>query len=165
MSAPSPFPSDQTQDTFDPRRSARHALALQVRGLIDLMVDTEADETTLGEAAETIRALNDRINGFGHHSPLDGFAESAVAGEEMSQRFDMFGAMPVIFDRSPVMGLSNPVAPPLALCTDNAAIIAWAGLERMALAGFTPDPFDFVARPRWPLDPDAAPARGAGVKA
>ena len=57
------------------------------------------------------------------------------------------------------------VAPPLALCTDNAAMIAWAGLERMALAGFTPSPFDFVARPRWPLDPDAAPVRGAGVKA
>ena len=56
-------------------------------------------------------------------------------------------------------------APPLALCTDNAAMIAWAGLERMALAGFAPDPFDFVARPRWPLDPDAAPVRGAGVKA
>ena len=57
------------------------------------------------------------------------------------------------------------VAPPLALCTDNAAMIAWAGLERMALKGFTSDPFDFVARPRWPLDPDAAPVRGAGVKA
>ena len=57
------------------------------------------------------------------------------------------------------------VAPPLALCTDNAAMIAWAGLERMALAGFAPDPFDFVARPRWPLDPAAAPVRGAGVKA
>ena len=57
------------------------------------------------------------------------------------------------------------VAPPLALCTDNAAMIAWAGLERMALAGFSADPFDFVARPRWPLDPGAAPVRGAGVKA
>lgn len=57
------------------------------------------------------------------------------------------------------------VAPPLTLCTDNAAMIAWAGQERLALAGFAPDPLDFVARPRWPLDPDAAPVRGAGVKA
>lgn len=54
-------------------------------------------------------------------------------------------------------------APPLKLCTDNAAMIAWAGCERLALG--QNDPLDFVARPRWPLDPDAEPARGAGVKA
>ena len=57
------------------------------------------------------------------------------------------------------------VAPPLALCTDNAAMIAWAGLERMALPGFASDPLDLAARPRWPLDTDAPPVRGAGVKA
>ena len=56
------------------------------------------------------------------------------------------------------------VAPPLALCTDNAAMIAWAGIERLQ-ASFGADPLDTPARPRWPLDPDAEPARGAGVKA
>lgn len=55
------------------------------------------------------------------------------------------------------------VAPPLWLCTDNGAMIAWAGAERFGI-GLT-DGLDFVARPRWPLDPHAAPARGAGVKA
>ena len=55
------------------------------------------------------------------------------------------------------------VAPPLSLCTDNAAMIAWAGLERLATG--QNDPLDFAARPRWPLDPDAEPVRGAGVKA
>lgn len=55
------------------------------------------------------------------------------------------------------------VAPPLRLCTDNAAMIAWAGIERLRL-GLT-DTLDFAPRPRWPLDPNAARAIGAGVKA
>jgi N6-L-threonylcarbamoyladenine synthase len=55
------------------------------------------------------------------------------------------------------------VAPPLNLCTDNAAMIAWAGLERFRL-GFQ-DGMDFAPRPRWPLDPQAKQLRGAGVKA
>jgi N6-L-threonylcarbamoyladenine synthase len=55
------------------------------------------------------------------------------------------------------------VAPPLWLCTDNAAMIGWAGAERFAV-GRT-DPLDVAARPRWPLDPNAEAVRGAGVKA
>ncbi len=52
-------------------------------------------------------------------------------------------------------------APPLALCTDNAAMIAWAAIER-ARAGLPPGPV--TARPRWPLDEAAAPLVGAGRK-
>jgi N6-L-threonylcarbamoyladenine synthase len=55
------------------------------------------------------------------------------------------------------------VAPPLALCTDNAAMIAWAGVERLRLGLI--DGLDFAPRPRWPLDPSAPRAVGAGVKA
>ena len=53
--------------------------------------------------------------------------------------------------------------PPAWLCTDNAAMIAWAGTERLA-AGLT-DPLDTPARARWPLDEGAEKVRGAGVKA
>ena len=53
------------------------------------------------------------------------------------------------------------VAPPLALCTDNAAMIAWAGIE-LYRAG-RQDGFDLVARPRWPLD-DSQPALLGGGK-
>ena len=46
------------------------------------------------------------------------------------------------------------VAPPVGLCTDNGAMIAWAGLERLRLG--LVDALDFRPRPRWPLDPHAA---------
>ena len=46
------------------------------------------------------------------------------------------------------------VAPPVRLCTDNGAMIAWAGVERLRLGRV--DSLDFRPRPRWPLDPAAA---------
>jgi N6-L-threonylcarbamoyladenine synthase len=55
------------------------------------------------------------------------------------------------------------VVPPVRLCTDNGAMIAWAGAERLALGLI--DGLDASPLARWPLDPQASPARGAGVKA
>jgi N6-L-threonylcarbamoyladenine synthase len=55
------------------------------------------------------------------------------------------------------------VAPPARLCTDNAVMIAWAGLERLK-AGLS-DPLTVAARARWPLDPGAPAAAFAGTKA
>ena len=46
------------------------------------------------------------------------------------------------------------VAPPMGLCTDNGAMIAWAGIERWRKDPKS-DPLDFAPRPRWPLDPKA----------
>ncbi len=54
------------------------------------------------------------------------------------------------------------VAPPLALCTDNAAMIGWAGLELFELG--VSDDLSFAARPRWPLDPKATALLGSGKK-
>ena len=56
-------------------------------------------------------------------------------------------------------------APPMKFCTDNAAMIALAGIEHYLLGNFAP--LDFAARPRWPLDSEAAttnPASGFGKK-
>src|SRR5690606_8243369 len=46
------------------------------------------------------------------------------------------------------------LAPPLDLCGDNGAMIAWAGLERLEMG--LRDPMSFAPRARWPLDEDAA---------
>lgn len=54
------------------------------------------------------------------------------------------------------------VAPPLRLCTDNAAMIAWAGLEQFATGHR--DDTRLSARPRWPLDPDGPAMLGGGKK-
>jgi N6-L-threonylcarbamoyladenine synthase len=55
------------------------------------------------------------------------------------------------------------VVPPMALCTDNGAMIAWAGLERLAAGEITGiGDRDSPARARWPLDQSAAPKLGSG---
>lgn len=54
------------------------------------------------------------------------------------------------------------VAPPLRYCTDNAAMIAWAGAER--LAADLVEPQDLVPRPRWPLDRTSPSLLGSGKK-
>ena len=54
------------------------------------------------------------------------------------------------------------VAPPLALCTDNAAMIAFAAAEQAA--GRAPDDMTLSARPRWPLDKVQPGMLGAGKK-
>lgn len=53
-------------------------------------------------------------------------------------------------------------APPLALCTDNAAMIAWAGIEKFR--GGEQDDMTLSARPRWPLDQKSPSMLGSGKK-
>lgn len=53
------------------------------------------------------------------------------------------------------------IAPPHALCTDNAAMIAWAGVEHLQMGNSLEDA---GIRPRWPLDPQAAIKFGSGKK-
>lgn len=54
------------------------------------------------------------------------------------------------------------IAPPIALCTDNAAMIAWAGIERHRLGLI--DDLTLSARPRWPLDTSSPTLLGSGKK-
>ena len=56
----------------------------------------------------------------------------------------------------------EPIFPPIELCGDNAAMIAMVGLEKFKLKQFSK--LDYPAKPRWPLDEDAAFLKGAGVQ-
>ena len=69
--------------------------------------------------------------------------------------------------RSMLTNLSNEenyksIFPPIELCGDNAAMIAMVGLEKFKLKQF--NNLDYPAKPRWPLDENAAFLKGAGVQ-
>jgi N6-L-threonylcarbamoyladenine synthase len=90
----------------------------------------------------------------GRRARLSGFA---VAGGVAANRAIRAG----------LESVSNQVgvpflAPPLALCTDNAAMIAWAGIERLDRGLI--DGFGLEARPRWPLDTSRPALIGSGKK-
>jgi N6-L-threonylcarbamoyladenine synthase len=65
-----------------------------------------------------------------------GVAANKVIGAALREAADKAGATLVI--------------PPIPLCTDNGAMVAWAGAERLVLGAA--DPLDFSAKARWPLD-------------
>jgi N6-L-threonylcarbamoyladenine synthase len=87
------------------------------------------------------------------HDPVLVVAGGVAANQQLARRLDRLAEETGY----------RLVVPPARLCTDNGAIIAWAGLERLARGDA--DPLDAPARARWPLDPAAEPALGAGVKA
>ncbi|HSF63409.1 MAG TPA: tRNA (adenosine(37)-N6)-threonylcarbamoyltransferase complex transferase subunit TsaD [Paracoccaceae bacterium] len=97
-------------------------------------------------AEKTRRALRDT-----------GAARFAVAGG-VAANGTIRAALQGVCDKAGVAFL----APPLRLCTDNAAMIAWAGIERFR-AGHR-DGMDLSARPRWPLDSTSPALIGSGRK-
>lgn len=81
----------------------------------------------------------------------------AVAGGVAANRTIRAGLEQVAADQGVAF-----LAPPLKLCTDNAAMIAWVGIERARLGLF--DDMSLLARPRWPLDKAATGLLGSGKR-
>jgi N6-L-threonylcarbamoyladenine synthase len=133
-------------------------LKTAVRHLVDRLPQLDdADRADIAAAfqARIAESLADRTRRALIHCRDAGLAPSAlvVAGGVAAN-----GALRATL-KSVADGAGLPlVAPPPRLCTDNAAMIAWAGIERLRLG--LRDGFDFAPRPRWPLDGEPATLEG-----
>ncbi|KAK1250455.1 hypothetical protein MKX08_010458 [Trichoderma sp. CBMAI-0020] len=125
---------DVDKISLDQRRAlARHTLRASFQHLVSRLILALQDHPSLQQSASTSPAINTLV----------------VAGGVASNRFLMHVLRTTLAARGfPDMQI---VAPPLALCTDNAAMIAWAGME-MFEAGYRSE---LSVRPiaRWPMDP------------
>jgi N6-L-threonylcarbamoyladenine synthase len=135
------------------RRTAEKLAPLSEQDVADIAAGFEAAVADV-VADRCARAMDMAVTRFGGLAPLRFVVAGGVAANERLRV-----SLRALAEQR---GFSFH-APPISLCGDNAAMIAWAGAERLALGLI--DPLDAPVRPRWPLDQNAAPAIGAGVKA
>lgn len=102
-------------ENLSPRREQLKETADAVRELIGRLVATEAPDDVLAEVHDALQPIIERFEG---HDQTDhfGFAEAANAGD----------AHPPIFDQSPLIGLANPLAPPITIQENGDEVIAHA---------------------------------------
>ncbi len=132
-------------------REAVHDLGdLSDQGVADVCASFEA---AVAEAVED--RLDRAIEIFGELHPVAAELTLVVAGGVASN-----ASLRAMFEQRAAAHGFRLIIPPAELCTDNAAMIAWAGAERLA-AGLVDD-LDAPARARWPLDQTSAPVYGAG---
>jgi len=113
---PSPEPSVQGSPNWSthlaqlasedpgPRRRELRRLAEETRRLIHAMVMTDADEATLTEAADAVASVAERFTPTAGRSIFEGFGEAATSGNPHG-----------FFDHSPMLGVANPIAPPIVM--------------------------------------------------
>jgi acyl-coenzyme A thioesterase PaaI-like protein len=101
--------------TLSPRRSALKELADATRLLVDRLVATEAPDDVIAAATAEVRAAAERFEGVRQGS-LYGFSEMANAG----------GRQDPLYDHSPLIGIANPLAPPMQINEVDGVIVATA---------------------------------------
>lgn len=100
---------------LSPRRASLKELADAARMLIDRLVATDAPEEVVSAATAEVRSAAERFAGY-HQGTLYGFSESATAG----------GGENPLFDHSPLIGIANPLAPPMTIRQEDGVVIAEA---------------------------------------
>ena len=156
LSLPRPLKGEKRLDfSFSGLKTAVRKAATEMAPLTD---EDVADICAAFQLAVT-DTLNDRVG-----RALDRFLETypevvqphlVVAGGVAANK-----AIRTMLEKTCAAKGFEFIAPPISLCTDNAAMIAWAGAERAANDLF--DPLDTAPRSRWPLDQKAEPLIGTG---
>ncbi len=103
--APSPRVAAQHDGDVSSRRAALRRIAAANRALIEDMVGTEVPPEVLEEAATALETLAARFRTDRPRSIYEGMAETALAGGDLS----------TFFDHSPLIGMANPLAPPIQI--------------------------------------------------
>ena len=85
----------------------RRRLARAMRRVIQHLVESGAPENELAAAADALEAFGDRLANHPQHQQYEGWAETSPAGD-----------VTAFFDKSPLIGLSNPLSPPISLESD-----------------------------------------------
>lgn len=98
-----------------PRRSEERRLAAAMREVIDQLVSTTASTDELARAADDLEALADVLRELPAGQTYRGFAESANAGQETAGLQPGDPEWYAFFDHSPIIGLANPLSPPVHL--------------------------------------------------
>ncbi len=135
------------------------AVRTEVTKLISLLPQDVHDICASFQAA-VMESVSDRLSvGLGVFTERFGTPTALVAAGGVASNQAIRAALAVVASKAQ----TQLVLPPPDLCTDNGAMIAWAGAERLAL-GMT-DAMDAAPRARWPLDADAAAKGAANTRA
>lgn len=132
------------------RHQAQALAPLKEADIADLCADFEAaiGDSVADRVRTALRISEGQLGAAGRHLVVAG---GVAANKHLRARLDRLAQD---------MGFTLHV-PPFALCTDNAAMVAWTGCVRLA-HGMADERLSITARARWPLDPHATPALGAG---
>ncbi len=97
------------------RRAQAHRIAAAMRAVIDCLVQVAAPEEDLRAAADALERYAERLATYPVSRLYEGFAESANAGDTHA-----------FFDHSPLIGLANPLAPPIRVAVQQDKVIGHA---------------------------------------
>jgi N6-L-threonylcarbamoyladenine synthase len=129
------FSGLKTAVAHEVARNGAGALPVRVAADIAASFQCAVAEVLADRASHAMAMMRERSPGARFMVVAGGVAANAAIRAALAKAADALGFV--------------LVAPPVRLCTDNAVMVAWTGVERLRLG--LVDELDFAPRPRWPL--------------